>query len=666
MTDSLLLFLCLLLPIAGMISIPLLPHSTRAKANFIFVVIIAVITSIPAIKALTGNTVDILISNSIVFGNFSLHVDSLSSWFILIINLTCINGAFYGIGYMKQYDQQRANLSMHWIMFLLFQSSMLWVCMVQNGLAFLIVWELMSISSFLLVIFEHQNKATLKAGINYLVQMHIGVLFLSAAFIWVYFSEGSFEFSAIEKFFSLHSNIWLFFLFFVGFGIKAGFIPLHSWLPQAHPAAPSHISGVMSGVIVKLGIYGIFRMVFLLRKDYIFIGEIIIILSVLTGLYGILNAAVHRDFKKMLAYCTIENIGIVGIGIGLGLIGIGSGNPLMIILGFGGALLHSLNHSLFKSLLFFTAGSVYQQTHTRDMEKLGGLIHQMPQTAMFFLLGGMAIGGLPPFNGFVSEFLLYSGVLVSIKSLGVIYITLMIFLLAGLALIGGISILTFTKSFGTIFLGNPRTHLHQQPREVSMGMRLPQYFILIIMLSIGLFPQFYFSVVNEIVLKFIPIASSGNMLIPSSILNSISSIGKFAMIFILLIALIFFIRKSLSRKHSVTLGPTWGCGYIAPASGMQYTGKSFSKSLGKLLNFIVLEKKKYKEISTAEIFPEGRKYSSHYKDLFVTKFFDVIIDRLLYSMNYFQFIQNGKIQMYILYGIFFIVLVFLGTVFKFI
>ena len=270
MTDSLLLFLTLLLPIAGMISIPFLPHSIRAKGNFIFVLLIAAITSIPAVKALTGNAVDIVISKTLVFGNISLHIDSLSSWFILIINLTCINGAFYGIGYMKQYDQQRANLSMHWIFFLLFQSSMLWVCMVQNGLAFLIVWELMSISSFLLVIFEHQNKATLQAGINYLVQMHIGVLFLAAAFIWVYFSEGSFEFSAIEKFFSSNPNLWLFFLFFVGFGIKAGFIPLHSWLPQAHPAAPSHISGVMSGVIVKLGIYGIFRMIFFTK----------------TGLYG--------------------------------------------------------------------------------------------------------------------------------------------------------------------------------------------------------------------------------------------------------------------------------------------------------------------------------------------------------------------------------------------
>lgn len=233
MTDFLLLSLALLLPIAGIILIPLLPHSIRAKGNFLFVLLIAVITSIPAVNVLTGNSVEIVVSKTLVFGNLSLHIDSLSAWFILIINLTCINGAFYGIGYMKQYDRQKANLSMHWILFLLFQSSMLWVCMIQNGLVFLIVWELMSISSFLLVIFEHYDKKTLQAGINYLIQMHIGILFLTAAFIWVYFSEGSFEFAAIGTFFSSNPNLWLFLLFFVGFGIKAGFIPLHSWLPQA-------------------------------------------------------------------------------------------------------------------------------------------------------------------------------------------------------------------------------------------------------------------------------------------------------------------------------------------------------------------------------------------------------------------------------------------------
>jgi len=289
----------------------------------------------------------------------------------------------------------------------------------------------------------------------------------------------------------------------------------------------------------------------------------------------------------------------------------------------------------------------------------------MTQTAMFFLIGGIAIGGLPPLNGFVSEFLLYSGVLLGIKSIGITYITLMIFSLTGLALTGGISMLTFTKSFGTIFLGNPRTHLHRQPQEVTLGMRLPQYFILILMLSISLFPQFYFSVVNEIVFKFIP-AVSMDLLIPVALINSISAIGKFAMLFILLLILIYGIRKRISREHPVSTGSTWSCGYAILTSRMQYTGKSFSKSLGKLLDFIVLEKKKYKEISAGEIFPHERKHSSHYNDLFVTKIFNGIVDRLLYSLNYFQFIQNGKIQMYILYGIFFIVLVFLGTIFKFI
>ena len=664
MTESLLFLLALFLPLAGIISILLLPHFIRAKVNLLFVLLIAATTSVPAVKAITENAVEVIISQTIVFGNISFHIDSLSAWFILIINLTCINGAFYGIGYLKQYDHQRANLSLHYILFLLFQSSMLWVCMIQNGLTFLIVWELMSISSFLLVIFEHENKTTLQAGINYLVQMHIGVLFLAAAFIWVYFSEGSFEFSAIEKFFSSHSNLWLFLLFFIGFGIKAGFVPLHSWLPQAHPAAPSHISGIMSGVIVKLGIYGLFRVVFLLKQDYTIIGEIVIILSLFTGLYGILNAAVHRDYKKMLAYCTIENIGIIGIGMGLGLMGMGIGNTQLIILGFTAALLHTLNHSLFKSLLFFNAGSIYQQTHTRDMEKLGGLIHSMPQTGGLFLIGGLAIAGLPPFNGFVSEFLLYIGLIAGIKSIGVNYITLMISSLASLAVIGGISMLTFTKSFGTIFLGVSRTDLRQHPKEAGLFMRLPQYFILLIMLSIGLFPQFYFSIVQQIISDFTPSVSSITEVMPASLLNSISAIGKFSMLFILLLLLIYFIRTRIIGKHPVTEDSTWGCGYTVPSSTMQYTGKSYSKSLGKLLGFVVLEKKKYDEIQATEIFPAERKHSSHYNDFFVTKIFDVIVSRLLYSLNFFQFIQNGKIQLYILYGIFFIVLVFLGTIFK--
>jgi NADH:ubiquinone oxidoreductase subunit 5 (subunit L)/multisubunit Na+/H+ antiporter MnhA subunit len=298
------------------------------------------------------------------------------------------------------------------------------------------------------------------------------------------------------------------------------------------------------------------------------------------------------------------------------------------------------------------------------MEKLGGLIRVMPQTCTLFLVGGMAIGGLPPFNGFVSEFILYSGILVAIRSVGISHITLMLTSLASLAFIGSLSMLTFTKGFGTIFLGSPRTQLQHAPREVGIIMRLPQYLILIGMLSIGLFPQLYFSIIQKIVKSSASITITKDLALPASLTSELSGIGKFSLILLVLPVLIYLVRKGLTRKVSSKAEPTWGCGYQVPSEKMQYTGKSFSKSLGKLLNFIVLEKKKYKEIQANEIFPAARRHSSHYNDFFETKIFNGIIGRLLYSLNYFQFIQNGKIQAYILYGIFFIMLIFLGTFLK--
>jgi formate hydrogenlyase subunit 3/multisubunit Na+/H+ antiporter MnhD subunit len=651
--------------LVGLLLILFLPSHRKSGLNLALVLINAVLTSVPAIHALTSGTVEFILPGSAFFGNIPIRIDALSAWFILIINFTSINGAWYGMGYMKPYKDEKNGLSLHWMLFFLFHSSMLWVCMLQHSLAFLVAWELMSLTSMLLVIFEFQQKNVLKAGINYLVQMHIGVVFLTVAFIWVYFSEGSFDFAAIGKFFNTNPNIWLFLLFFVGFGIKAGFIPLHTWLPQAHPAAPSHISGVMSGVIVKLGIYGILRVASYLKQDYLVLGAVVLILSTITGMFGIFNAAVHRNFKRMLAYCTIENIGIIGMGIGLGLIGLGNGNKLLVIAGFGGALLHTLNHSLFKSLLFFTAGSVYQQTHTKNMEKLGGLIKKMPQTAIFFLIGALAIGGLPPFNGFVSEFILYNGFLDGIKTPDFYQITLMVFAIASLAIIGGISILTFTKGFGTIFLGSARTHLHHDPQEVSLSMRLPQYLIVAVMISIGIVPQFYFTGAIHTVTSLFTFGNANEILMTPPVLGVISHIGIYSALFVALATFIYFIRNSVVKQHVENVNATWGCGYVAPHAGIQYTGKSFSKSLAKLLAFVVTEKKKYHEIDRDEIFPKERSYSSYYIDIFGT-YINRATDRLLYFMNYFQFIQNGNIQAYILYGLIFIVVVFVSTLFKFI
>jgi len=651
--------------IVGMFGLLVIADKYKSPLAIIIVLINAAITSIPAILALTQNTQAGMFPMPHLLGNILVKVDSLSAWFILIINFTSINGVLYGSGYLKAYSHLKVNRELHWVFYILFHISMVWVCMFENGLAFLIAWELMSLSSLFLVIFEFQNKDTLKAGLNYMVQMHLSVVFLTLGFVWLFLSTGSFDFSSLAALPLTNHSLWIFILLFVGFAIKAGFIPFHTWLPQAHPAAPSHVSGVMSGVIVKLGIYGIIRIITYLRYDWLLIGEIILSLSVVTAIYGIANAAVIKDFKAMLAFCTIENIGIIGIGIGLGLIGIGNGNTTLIMIGFSAALLHTLNHSLFKSLLFFGAGSVYQQTHTRNMEKLGGLIKKMPVTAMFFLIGAMAIGGLPPFNGFVSEYMIYFGLFNGLSNItGISQITLMVLTIAGLAVVGGISLLTFTKAFGVIFLGNPRTELHHEPVETPFIMLLPQYLIVAVMLSVALVPQFYLFYTSKVVVSLF---SFNTVINPDQFLqvsHNIATIGQVGMLFIGLLFGMFGLRWIILRKRDKVIYETWGCGYVAPVVKAQYTGSSFTRSFASLFSFMVKERKSYKKMAKPELYPAERTFSTAYADLLEKYLIVPLARRTAFVLNYFQFIQNGQIQSYVLYGLFFILIVFAGTVFN--
>jgi hydrogenase-4 component B len=647
---------------SGIVTVALVPLRAKAIVSIIIVAIIALITSILAVISFSPDGIEYIIDGGSFFGKIPVRIDSLSAWFILIINLTSFTGALYGAGYLKSSNVETSFLTFHWILYLIFQASMILVCMVQHSILFIVVWEIMSVSSFLLVIFDYTNPKVLKAGINYLVQMHISVILLTCAFIWAYVKTGTFDFRGIGLFFESNINLWLFLLFFAGFGIKAGFVTLHTWLPLAHPAAPSHISGVMSGVIVKMGIYGIFRMITFLKTDYLIIGDIILTLSILTGLFGIMNSAVHRDFKKMLAYCTIENIGIIGIGIGLGLIGIDRNQSLLIFFGFGGALLHVLNHSLYKSLLFFSSGSVYRQTHTRDMDKLGGLLKQMPHTSALFLFGAIAICGIPPLNGFISEFLIYSAIISGINSAGIAQITLMILTFAGMSLIGGISLLTFTKTYGTAFLGLSRTKLAHMPSEVSPLMLIPQYIILFLMIIIGLFPGYFITLTGTIL--------NGNTFPDFNFdisginpyLSVMKNISTASFMFLIITGITFFIRLVIKRRTVKKYASTWGCAYVSPNNRMQYTGKSFSKSIGKLLNFVMIEKKEYSEIEKLEIFPVSRKYHSFYLDVFETRIIKPVIQLIMRFINLFQFVQNGKIQAYVIYGIVFVLAIFIGTI----
>ena len=651
----------------GIVGLIIINGRFRPFLALMIVLINSVLSSFPALMSFTLGPQTGVLNLPHLAGDIGIRIDTLSAWFILIINLTSIMGVLYGTGYLKSYRHLKVNQELHWVFYILFHVSMLWVCMFEHGIAFLVAWELMSLSSMMLVIFESHNKSILKAGINYMIQMHLSVVLLTLGFVFLYVNTGTFNFSGLALLPLGPHWVWIFILLFAGFAIKAGFIPFHTWLPQAHPAAPSHISGVMSGVIVKLGIYGIFRIIMYLRADWLIFGEVILALSVVTAIYGIANAALRTDFKQMLAYCTIENIGIIGIGLGIGLIGVGNNNQLMVMLGFCGALLHTLNHSLFKSLLFFGAGSIYQQTHTRNIERLGGLIKKMPITAGLFLIGALAIGGIPPFNGFVSEFIIYTGLFKGLIGFqGISQAILLILSITGLVIVGGISLATFTKTFGVIFLGTTREELPHEPYETSYIMLLPQFLIVGVMLSVAFIPQFYFSYAGKVVSSSFPAAFYGIPVSFAPVTDTVTNIGRMALIFIILIIVVYGIRQFFVRKRPSVTYETWGCGYAAPVKKAQYTGKSFTRSFGLLFNFIVKETKTIEKIPKTKIYPSPVSFSTSYVDILDNYIVSPLAKRLTFALNYFQFIQNGRIQSYVLYGLFFIILVFLGTAFSFI
>lgn len=641
-----------------LLAIALIPFVTvqwKGVITVTVVVIGTVLSSVIAVKALTGADVEYLLNGSLVTGKIPVRVDALSGLFILIINFTILTGAFYGLQYMKAYRTQKANLSLHCISFILVQSSLIGICSLQNSIAFLIAWEIMALSSFILIIFEHNKRETLDAGINFLIQSHICIMFLTLGFIWVALKMNSYDFHAIATFSSSNSlltGVALFLCFFAAFAIKAGFVPFHTWLPYAHPAAPSHVSGIMSGVIIKIGIYGILRMLLLIKTDYLVIGYIILFISLLSGIYGVMLAIVQHNLKRLLAYHSIENIGIIGIGIGLGCIGIGKGNSLLATLGFAGALLHVFNHSLFKSLLFYGAGNVYQSTHTMDIEKLGGLSKLMPQTSFLFLIASLAICGLPPFNGFVSEFLIYNGMFSSLQGSDKALLSWIVCGLFGLSLIGGLAMLCFTKAFGTVFLGTARHHLHHSPKESGLGKLVPMYVVVLLIVAIGLFPQFFIQAFSRPVALFTKNASGifSNGKLPIS--DTLSMIGICSAGFLLLTGLIYFIRKRVTINKPQNINITWGCGYVGSTEKMQYTASSFIRAYRKLAEPLLSIRRKKKEIKG--IFPEKGGQQTHPYDKAEEWFIDYPLQLLKNVFNRFTFLQNGNLQSYILYGIVFI------------
>ncbi len=490
--------------------------------------------------------------------------------------------------------------------------------------------------------YDYDKESVRNSGYIYFIFTHIGGMAIFASFGLIYAYTKSLSFEGIGN---IPDNIKLivFILAFIGFGSKAGLFPVHAWLPYAHPVAPSQVSAIMSGVMIKIGIYGIIKMYLLLNTKMISISYIVIIVGAITGVMGILYAFGQSNLKKFLAYSSVENIGIITMGLGLGMLGVSTRNLTMTILGFTGGIMHIMNHAVFKSLLFMGAGSVLHQTKVEVIEKMGGLMKNMKITGAVFLVGALAISGLPPFNGFVSEFLIYLGSFSGINKSGWSSFSFSTLIILSLVIIGGLAAAVFTRAVGIVFLGEPRTEEVGKAKESHWTMTLPMIILALISITIGILPAIFIKMVSSVVQTFWFVPQ--NAIMPSTIIPSEITFG--ALLFLGVFIAIFVLWKLAYRNSKNEKSITWGCGYKETTSKIQYTGRSYAVDI---LNFFKPFVKIEEEVIEVEgLFPQKSKYQSKTIDIpeyFMTKY---IVKPILKFMDKLRWIQLGDIHVYIAY-----------------
>ncbi|MBW2219408.1 MAG: hydrogenase [Deltaproteobacteria bacterium] len=573
--------------------------------------------------------------------SLSFKIDGLAAFFLAAIFAVSLLAAIYSFHYMNK-PEKALRTSVNYLFFSLLIASMALVVTAENMIAFMLSWEIMSLSSFFLVIYDHQSPENRKAGYLYFVFSHVGAMFIFAAFGVMYGYTGSFGFAATTVW-PETAKILVFILSFIGFGSKAGVFPFHVWLPHAHPAAPSHISAVMSGVMIKTGIYGIVRMYCLLDLHTPLFGEIVVIAGMVSGILGVVYALGQHDLKRLLAYHSVENIGIILIGIGIGMIGVSFGNPIMAVLGFSGGLLHVLNHSIFKSLLFMGAGIVIQKTGTRSIDALGGLLKNMKITCVTFLIGSLAISGLPPFNGFVSEFLVYLGAFKGV-TLDKTAFVLSLLAIISLAVIGGLALACFTKVVGVVFQGEPRSRAAEDVNEKGPAMLVPMLVLAGACVVIGVFPRAF------VLMALKGVSSLGldsGSISVEPFLQMTGNITLAVAIFFGIFLLILVLRMVLYRGKTVGRSGTWGCGFTQPTVKMQYTGSSYAASILAFFKPVAPLHEDHPVIRGR--FPDKTYYRSHINDIAELHMGNAIVRPILWLFDQLRWIQHGDIHLYIGY-----------------
>jgi formate hydrogenlyase subunit 3/multisubunit Na+/H+ antiporter MnhD subunit len=584
-------------------------------------------------------------------GAFAIGLDSLSALFALLIFGIGGLAAVYGSAYLLVYAD-RKRLGTSWFLFNTLLSSMVLVVVARNGLLFLVAWEVMALTSYFLVTFEREVPSVGRAGWIYLVATHLATSCLLVLFVLLRpAGTVSLDFTPAHGALAPGVAGTCFVLALVGFGTKAGLVPFHVWLPEAHPVAPSHVSALMSAVLIKLGVYGLLRTIYLLGAPDDWWGPVLLTLSLFGALAGIAQALYQRDLKRSLAYSSIENVNLVLLGLGLGLWGWSAGQPLVAVLGLAGGLLHVWNHALMKGLMFFAAGNILHGTGTRDIERLGGLMKVMPWTASLFAGGAVALSALPPLNGFVSEWLLYLGLLEA----GLGYPDgrgLLALLAVGLlAVVGGLAAICYVRLCGIVALGRPRSPCAEHAHEAGWLMRGPVLVLAALCVLSGVFPGLVLAaltgVLEQLFRQSVPAAMREVPVVTLGLVN----LGVWLAVGVAAALLLWLVRR-----NGQTAAGTWDCGFAQSTPRIQYTGRSFAEMMAE--GFLPRPfRPRIGRTLPRGLFPGPSSFEASCEDPVTARGYEPLFERLGRLCMRLWVVQQGTVNLYLLY---LLLLIFLG------
>ncbi|HHX51014.1 MAG TPA: hydrogenase 4 subunit B [Clostridia bacterium] len=636
-------------------------HQLCNITSNLFCITASILSGIGAINhILNGDSIIELVrfSTSIPFIAIDLTVDHVSSFFLLGLSVLVLCVSIYSLGYISLYYGKR-KVGLFNFFYSTFILSMFLVIIAGNAIFFFIAWEVMSLLSYFLVVFESEEKENQRAGTLYIIMTHIGASFLLIGFMIMFSFTGSFDIFGSSASIPLWAKNMMFVSFLIGFGTKAGIIPFHIWLPYAHPAASSNVSALMSGIMIKTAIYGLIRFVLIyLSTPEIWWGVLILSAGIISAVLGVAYALMEHDIKRLLAFHSIENIGIIMIGLGVSFLSFAQDNLLLAGLALTASLFHTFNHTLFKGGLFLGAGAIQYSTDTRDIEELGGLIKKMPVTALFILCFSLAISAIVPFNGFVSEWLTYQSLFFNIIWGKASMNILSIIAIASLALAGALAAVCFVKLFGISFLGLPRTSQAKEAREVPLTMQIGMGLLSFLCLVFGILPVLFLQLVDHVVgglvgspnagllqggwlIAYYPVEFADNSIYPLLLLIILATI----------IFLCYVIIRITGRRYQERKYGTWDCGFQELSPRMQYSATGFSKPLRIVFRSL------YRPIRELEIeegpspyFPLSLTYRVATESIFEKYFYNPLLRFVSkFSVRTKLSIQTGSIHLYLLY-----------------